>query len=178
MLADVAAVIDPLRPVPSRASMEVGAISIATFVPPSPTRHVVATAGEDFRLPNRGAWSNHDQPTIPVKMAAPAPGSEAIDWPQQERIAALYEDGDAKWPVVKPLIAPVIAAEPPKKDTGKKTAAPAATGKHPVRPGTTACKERPGTNNLGTLCKKPPSGHQLSLTGTLPPDRLRSQYSF
>ena len=174
VVADAAAVIDPLRPVPSRASMDVGAISIAAFLPPPTERHVMAVAGEDFRLPNRGAWSNHDQPTIPVKMASPAPGSEAIDWPQHERVAALYETGDAKWPVVKP----VIAAEQPKKDTNKKKTAPATTGKQHVRSSTTACKERPGANNLGALCKKPPGGHQLSLTGTLPPDRLRSQYSF
>jgi peptidoglycan/xylan/chitin deacetylase (PgdA/CDA1 family) len=161
--------IDPRRPVPSRESLDLGVVSISVFKTMPEVRHVMAAAGDDMKLP-RGLWSSEeDQAVIPITMAPFAPGADAIDWPQQDRLTASVSTQEIKWPVVKPVPVTTRAAEP-----SKKTASPKQHG----RPGVNACKDRPSTTNLGPPCKKPPVGHQLSLGEAVPPEGLRSLYQF
>jgi peptidoglycan/xylan/chitin deacetylase (PgdA/CDA1 family) len=175
-------VLDPRRPVPSRESLDVGAVSIAEILSAPETRHVVATAGEDLRLP-RTAWTDKDHAIIPRGMIS---GTTEMNWPEQVHLASLSGD-EIVWPVVKPM----RTAYPSRKATGSIKTASSTAPKH-IRPGTSSCKGTPGVANPNVLCKKPPvGGHQLSLTGstgnagnvgnagsTLTPAALRSQYSF
>jgi peptidoglycan/xylan/chitin deacetylase (PgdA/CDA1 family) len=162
--------VNPRLPVPSRESLGVdyaaGARSIAAYTAKLDTKHVLAAAGEELRLPP-GVWPREESESAIVAehMAPAAPGIDAIDWPRIERIASLVSSADAVWPVVKP----VRVAEPPRKKT--KTAARSKSG----RTAAVACKG--SDKNAGPRCKKP-VGHQLSLNGDMSPASLRSQYSF
>jgi peptidoglycan/xylan/chitin deacetylase (PgdA/CDA1 family) len=170
-IADVeAGSIDPRLPVPSRDSLGMdhaaGARSIAAYTPKPDTKHVLAAAGAELRLP-AGLWPREESESAIVAehMAPAAPGLDAIDWPRIERITSLVSSADAVWPVAKP----VRVAEPPHKKT--KTAARNKSG----RTAAVTCKG--SDKSAGPRCKKP-VGHQLSLNGDVSPARLRSQYSF
>ena len=155
--------IDPKRPVPSRLSLDLAAKPIAAFTPASEVRHVMAAAGEDFRLPP-GIWTEEDNAAVPDDMTQPAAGTDR-DWPGQFRLASLTSAEDADWPLAKPL----REAEPMRK----KTAAPGKVAKRNAN----ACRAGESSVNY-PRCKKPPVGHQLSLNDKVSPDRLRSFYSF
>jgi peptidoglycan/xylan/chitin deacetylase (PgdA/CDA1 family) len=159
--------IDPNRPVPNRLSLESAAKPIAAFAPAPAARHVMAAAGEDFRLP-RGIWTDEDRAVVPDDVTPPADGIDK-DWPGQIRFASLTSPEDAEWPVANPRrAAETIKSEPIKK----KTAAPGKAAKRTAN----ACRGDSGASH--PRCKKPPAGHQLSLTEQVSPDRLRSLYSF
>jgi peptidoglycan/xylan/chitin deacetylase (PgdA/CDA1 family) len=152
-------VLDPRRPVPS-LSLHFGAKSLAPFTPAMEAQHVMAAAGDDFRLP-RSNWTDEEHAVIPHGMA---PQTADMNWPEQLHFASLSTE-DAVWPVLKP----VPAAEPG-RETRKRTLS---HGK-PAKPASAACRG----SEFNPRCKKPVGGHQLSLTGPAPPDRLRSLYQF
>ena len=155
--------IDPNRPVPSRLSLDLATKPITAFTPAPEVRHVLAAAGEDFRLPP-GAWTEEDGAPVPDEMTRPTAGMER-DWPGQVRLASLTSAEERDWPLAQPR----REAEPIKK----KTAAPGKAAKRSAN----AC--RAGySSGYHPRCKKPPAGHQLSLTDKASPDRLRSLYSF
>jgi peptidoglycan/xylan/chitin deacetylase (PgdA/CDA1 family) len=153
-------VIDPRRPVPSRASFDIGAVPITDFTPPTQARHVMAAAGDDMQLP-RTVWSDEERISIPTAMAPATAGAMATDWPGYDHITAIGSFEDATWPTVKPPPAPE-----PAKRTAVKNSVRSKHGKSPDR-----CRG-------GDRCKKPPIGHQLSLSHDMPPSALRAQYSF
>lgn len=155
--------IDSKRPVPSRLSLDLAAKPIAAVTPAPAAQQVMAAAGEDFRLP-QGIWTEEDRATIPEDMTRPAAGMDR-DWPGQVRLASFTSAEDADWPPANPL----REAEPIKK----KTAAPGKAAKRSAN----ACRVS-DPSAYHPRCKKPPAGHQLSLTDKAPPDRLRSLYSF
>src|SRR3954447_878336 len=88
-------------PVPSRVSFGAdyvaGSKSIAAFAPPADTRHVMAAAGDEMRLP-RNVWPGEDRVVMSDQMAPSAPDAEAIDWPQRDHIAAIVSFEEAAWP--------------------------------------------------------------------------------
>jgi len=164
-------VIDPKRPVPSRLSLDLGARPIAAFSPPPAVQHVAA-AGDDFRWPHGGIWTGEDRAFVPDDVMPPAHRIDR-DWPGEVRFASLTSPEDADWPAAKPSRAePKVlrAAEPTRK---KRNSAPGKAAKR------TADICRAGDSSAShPRCKKPPGGHQLSLTENATPDRLRSLYSF
>jgi peptidoglycan/xylan/chitin deacetylase (PgdA/CDA1 family) len=151
--------IDPRRPVPSRASFDIGAVPIIDFTP-GQTRHVMAAAGEDMRLPG-AVWSDEGRISIPATMAPVADGAIATDWPGYDHITAIGSFEDAAWPAV---------TLPPAPEPAKRTAV-----KSNVRSKHGKSTDRCRGNDR---CKRPPVGHQLSLSHDLPPSALRAQYSF
>jgi peptidoglycan/xylan/chitin deacetylase (PgdA/CDA1 family) len=152
--------IDPRRPVPSRVSLDTGAVPIADLTTPAQTHHVMAAAGDDMRLP-RTVWSDEERVSIPTAMAPAAAGAVATDWPGYDHITAIGSFEDAAWPTVKAPRAP----EPAKRTAAKNTT----RSKHGKS------IERCRGNDR---CRKPPVGHQLSLSHDMPPSVLRAQYSF
>ena len=156
-------VIDPRRPVPSRASFGTGALPIADLAPMVEARHVMAAVGDDMRLP-RGVWSDEERTSIPTAMAPVAAGAVATDWPGYDHITAIGSFEDAAWPTVKPLPAP----EPTKTVTAVR---------HKPSKSAVRCRAGEIASRSGR-CKKLPVGHQLSLSHDLPPAALRAQYSF
>jgi len=157
--------LDPKRPVPSRLSLDLAAKPIVVFTPAPELRHVMAAAGEDFRLPH-GIWTDEDGATIPDDMTRPAAGMDR-DWPGHVRLASLASTEDADWPVAT---TPQRGAEP----TNRKSAAP---GKA-VRRSANACRAGDSSGYYPRCKKPPPTGHQLSLTDKASPDRLHALYSF
>lgn len=155
--AEEAGSVNPRLPVPSRESLgadyTAGTRSIAAFNPKPEVQHVLAAAGDDMRLP--GIWPHEDRTIITVDFAPAASGNDAVDWPQNGRIAALQSSDEATWPVAAP---PRRAAEPRKTTASRKHERPAAT----------ACRSSEvNAAKLGPHCKKP-IGHQLSLTPRSP----------
>jgi hypothetical protein len=151
--------IDSKRPVPSRLSLDLAAKPIAAFTAAPAIRPVMAAAGEEIPLP-QGLWTEEDRAAIPDDMTRPAAGMDR-DWPGQFRLASLTSAEDAEWPPAKAEI------------SNKNTAAPAKAAKRSAN----TCRASEPTP-YHPRCKKPPAGHQLSLTDKASPDRLRSLYSF
>jgi len=175
--------IDPRLPVPSRSSFgadyATGIKSIAVVTPAAEARHILAAAGDDMRLPH-GPWPEQDRAVMSEHMALPAPGSEAVDWPHRDHLAAIVSFEDAVWPTVKPArMAEPRAAErrvaerKELREPRKKTAS-----RHKSKKPAGSCRTSElSAANLGMRCRAR-AGHQLSLTGTLSPESVRSQYSF
>jgi hypothetical protein len=155
--------IDPRRPVPSRVNLDTGAVPVAAVSPAEEARHVMATAGDDMRLPG-GVWSDEERISIPSAMAPATARAIATDWPGYDHITAIGSFEDATWPTVKP---PPPAPEPVKRTAARN------------KPAKVSLKCRPGESvGKSGRCKKPPVGHQLSLSHDLPPAALKAQYSF
>jgi peptidoglycan/xylan/chitin deacetylase (PgdA/CDA1 family) len=165
--------IDTLRPVLSRSSMDIAMQKVAVVPPAEEARYVLATAGDDLRVA-RDIWpdgenSVRDAAPIPITIEGPPSLSLA-----QPSLASLAVTEDATWPAVR--VRPQRTAEP-KKETSKQVT----QRKKPERQ-QLACRNRDradkaGAARSGARCK-PASGHQLSLSGEVPPSSLRSQYSF
>jgi peptidoglycan/xylan/chitin deacetylase (PgdA/CDA1 family) len=162
--------IDTLRPVPSRASIEIAMQKLAVLSPAEEARVVMATAGDDLRLP-RNIWpeaehAGRDAGAAPITIDGPPSLSLA-----QPSLASLALAEDAAWPAVQTR--PQRAAEPVKEASKK-----VAQRKKPARQ-QLACRGRDqGGAARSTARCKPASGHQLSLSSEVSPGSLRSQYSF
>ena len=170
--------IDTLRPVLSRSSMEIAMRKPALPAPAEEARIVMATAGDELRLPG-GIWPEaetaaRDAGEAPITIDGPASLSLA-----QPILASRGVTEEAVWPAVQTR--PQRTAEPkppraaePNKEAGKKTA----QGKKPARQ-QLACRSRDRAGSARSTARcKPASGHQLSLGGEVSPASLRSQYSF
>jgi peptidoglycan/xylan/chitin deacetylase (PgdA/CDA1 family) len=158
--------INPHRPVPGRVSLGADYVtgpSAIAFAPKADGRHVIAAAGEEMRLP-RDSWPDQNDPFVAEQVPLSQLSTDARDWTQRDHLAAIVSFEDAMWPSVTPA---QVAEPKERRGTDKKIAT---RSKSKKSGGSCAA-------NGGSRCKHR-VGHQLSLSGDLSPEDVRSQYSF
>lgn len=159
--------IDSNRPVPSRITLAL-ATKAMTAAEPQQTRHVMAAAGDELRLP-RGLWPEEQgRSVVPDDIEPP---SNLSVWFGRDYLAMTVSAEEASWPEIRP---PRLAE--PRKEPNKKAAESKSKNKKLTRPAI-ACRDTKAAQP-GKRCKPASGGHQLSLSGEIAPGTLRAQYSF